>query len=150
MQITWHIEYYESPAGNKPVEEFINDLQEKAQNKIVRTLELLEEFGITIGMPHAKKVAGTPLWELRILGSDSLRIFYIAKEQKSFLLLHVFKKKMQKTEKKEIKSALERLREYQSRKNNYKLPLAISQNCDTISTHGLSNTQTTTDEKSCF
>lgn len=116
MQVTWHIEYYESPAGSKPVEEFIHSFEEKAQTKIVRTLELLEEFGITIGLPHAKKVTGTPLWELRILGSDSLRIFYIAKEQQSFLLLHAFKKKAQKTEKKEIKIALERLREHRSRK----------------------------------
>lgn len=116
MHIIWHIEYYESPAGSKPVEEFIHSLEEKAQTKVVRTLELLEEFGIRIGLPHAKKVTGTPLWELRILGSDSLRIFYIAKKQQSFLLLHAFKKKTQKTEKKEIKVALERLREYQSRK----------------------------------
>jgi phage-related protein len=113
----WKIDYYESPAGNKPVESFINSLEEKAQNKIVRTLELLEEFGITIGFPHAKRLIGTPLWELRILGSDSLRILYIAKEQKCFLLLHAFKKKTQKTEKKEIKIAIQRLREYRSRNN---------------------------------
>ena len=116
MQTTWKIDYYESSTGNKPVEYFINTLEEKAQDKIVRTLELLEEFGITIGLPHVKKLIGTPLWELRILGSDNLRIFYIAKGQHSFLLLHAFKKKTQKTERKEIKVALERLREYKSRK----------------------------------
>lgn len=115
MQI-WHIEYYESHYGDKPVEDFIGSLEEKAQAKVTRTLELLEEFGIRIGLPHAKKLGGTSLWELRILGSDSLRIFYIAKEQQSFLLLHGFKKKTQKTEKKEIKIALDRLREYQIRK----------------------------------
>lgn len=116
QQITWKIDYYESGAGNKPVEEFINSLEEKAQVKITRTLELLEEFGITISASHAKKLTGTPLWELRILGSDNLRIFYIAKHEHSFLLLHGFKKKTQKTEKREIKVALERLQEYQTRK----------------------------------
>lgn len=116
MSKIWNIIYYESPAGSKPVEEFINSLEEKAQVKITRTLELLEEFGITIGSSHTKKLTNTPLWELRILGSDNLRIFYIAKQQHSFLLLHAIKKKTQKTEKKEIKVALERLQEHQSRK----------------------------------
>lgn len=116
LQQTWKIDYYESPTGNKPVEEFINALEEKAQVKITKTIELLEEFGVAIGVPHAKKLVGTPLWELRILGSDSIRVFYIAKEQRSFLLLHAFKKKTQKTEKKEIKVAIGRLLEYQSRK----------------------------------
>lgn len=112
----WEIDYYESPAGNKPVEEFINLLEEKAQNKIVRALELLEEFGIRLEHPHVKKLTGTSLWELRILGSDSIRIFYVTKEQKHFLLLHGFKKKSQKTDKKEIKIAIKRLQEYESRK----------------------------------
>ncbi|MBI2641070.1 type II toxin-antitoxin system RelE/ParE family toxin [Candidatus Roizmanbacteria bacterium] len=116
MQIKWHIEYYESSVGSKPVEEFINSLEEKARSKVTRTLELLEEFGIKVGLPHAKKLIEIPLWELRILGSDSLRIFYITKEKQSFLLLHAFKKKKQKTDKKEIKVALERLKEYNSRK----------------------------------
>jgi phage-related protein len=112
----WIIDYYESPTGNKPVEEFINSLEEKAQDKIVRTLELFEEFGIKLGLPHVKKLVGTPLWEIRILGLDSIRIFYVAKEQKHFLLLHGFKKKTQKTDKREIKIAIVRLREYESRK----------------------------------
>lgn len=116
QQTAWKIDYYESPTGNKPVEEFIGELEEKARVKVVRMLELLEEFGVMIGSSRAKKLIGTPLWELRILGSDSLRILYIAKEQHSFLLLHGFKKKTQKTEKKEIKVALERLGEYQLRK----------------------------------
>lgn len=112
----WQIDYYESSAGNKPVEAFISSLDVKVQDKVVRTLELLEEFGISLGRPHVKKLTGTPLWELRILGSDSIRIFYVAKELESFLLLHGFKKKTQKTEKKEIKAAIQRLQEYQSRK----------------------------------
>jgi len=116
QQVRWKIDYYESPAGNKPVEEFIYSLEEKSQAKVTRTLELLEEFGVSLGIPHAKKLTGTPLWELRILGSDNLRIFYIAKQQKKFLLLHGFKKKTQKTEKKEIKVALERLQKHQSGK----------------------------------
>ncbi|HWY79737.1 MAG TPA: type II toxin-antitoxin system RelE/ParE family toxin [Candidatus Sulfotelmatobacter sp.] len=120
MSVKWIIEYFESSTGNKPVEEFINSLEEKAQVKIFRTFELLEEFGIRLGLPHVKKLTGTSLWELRILGSDSIRIFYIAKEQQTFLLLHAIKKKTQKTEKKEIKIANERLNEFLNEKKKKK------------------------------
>lgn len=114
--IFWKIDYYESPAGTKPVEEFIHSLEEKTQTKVIRALELLEEFGIQVGIPHAKKVIGTPMWELRILGADNIRVFYVAKRQRSFLLLHGFLKKTEKTRKKDIQIALKRLNEYTSRK----------------------------------
>lgn len=111
----WKIVYYETPSGRVPVEEFINSLQEIAQTKVFNTFELLAEFGINLGLPHAKKVTSTPLWEVRVLGETSLRFFYIAKVGREFLLLHGFSKKRQKIQKKEIKTALARLREHESR-----------------------------------
>ena len=71
---------------------------------------------IRLGGSHAKKLTGTDLWELRILGSDSIRVLYMAVEQKSFLLLHGFKKKTFTTPKKELKLAIDRLKDYRSRK----------------------------------
>jgi len=50
----WNIEYYESVSGKYPVEEFINSLEVKSQTRIARTLDLLEEFGIELGMPYTK------------------------------------------------------------------------------------------------
>ena len=116
MDEKWKIKAYESLIGDKPVEEFLKSLDEKARLKVSRTLDLLEAFGLEGAYPHVKKLTGTPLWELRILGSDSIRILYITITGKIFLLLHGFKKKKQKTPPKEIKVAQERLREYQSRK----------------------------------
>ena len=116
MDQKWKIKVYESANGNKPLENFIKSLNEKAQLKISRTLELLEEFGLEGAYPHAKKLTGTSLWELRIIGSDSIRIFYITITGKTFLLLHGFKKKSQKIPSKEITTAKKRLIEYQSRK----------------------------------
>jgi len=72
-------------------------------------------FGIRLGLPHVKKLTGTQLWELRILGSDSLRVLYIAMTGKTFVLLHGFKKKKDKTPPKEIKIAEGRLDELRSR-----------------------------------
>lgn len=115
MDQGWKIIYYETSQGNSPVFELIQNLDIRVQNKIATVLDLLEELGILIGSPHSKKVTGTPLWELRILGSDNIRIFYVAVVNRKFLLLHGFQKKKQKTDKKEIKTAIDRLNEYKSR-----------------------------------
>ena len=112
MDEGWKIEYYKTVSKRSPVEEFILELDVNTQNKIVDVLILLKEFGITLGLPHVKKVAGTSLWELRILGSDNIRFFYISRTGKTFLVLHGFQKKKQKTDKKEILLALKRLTEY--------------------------------------
>jgi len=113
--MTWSVIFYETARGEKPVEEFIQSLDVKAKDKVARTLDHLEEFGTHLGPPHMKKLSGTSLWELRILGSDSIRIFYVTFTQKTFLLLHGFKKKKQKTPRKEIKIAENRLTETSAR-----------------------------------
>lgn len=116
MDYKWKIELYENTRGEKPVEEFFDSLETKARLKINHAIELLETFGLEGGYPHVKKLTGSDLWEYRILGSDSIRIFYIAMTGKTFLILHGFKKKKQKTPTKEIKIAEERLKEYLIRK----------------------------------
>lgn len=118
MENKWKIEYYKTSSGNSPVKEFIDGLEVKARTKVSDTLDLLKEFGINVGSPHVKKVAGTSLWELRIIGSDSIRIFYVTRTNKVFLLLHGFQKKKQKTDKKEIDTAIKRLAEYKLRSAN--------------------------------
>lgn len=112
----WDIEYYISPAGQDPVRDFINSLEERSWSKVVRALQLLVEFGVTVHNPHTKKLVGVPFWELCIVGADNIRIFYIAKSGRTFLILHGFKKKGQKTDTKEIQTALNRLKEYFARK----------------------------------
>lgn len=112
----WKIKVYESPSGEKPVEEFIKSLDAKAQLKVSRSLDLLEEFGLEGAYPHVKKLTSTSLWEIRILGADNIRIFYVTITGKVFLLLHGFKKKTQKTPNREIAIAEKRLKEYQFRK----------------------------------
>jgi len=47
---------------------------------------------------------------------DSIRVLYLASVGKSFLILHGFLKKSQKTPTKEINIALNRLKEYKARK----------------------------------
>ena len=108
----WQIIYWESNRGIAPVYEFIEKLEEREQSKIYNSLELLEEYGPQIGFSHSKKLKGFDVWELRILGSNNLRIFYASIPGRSFLLLYGIKKKSQKTPVKEIKTARKRLEEY--------------------------------------
>lgn len=114
----WRITYYKSSGGDMPVKKFINEQEEQTQIKIARMFDHLEEFGTQVGAPHVKKLSGTELWEIRILGAKSIRIFYIAVEIQKFLLLHAFKKKTQKTEKRQIRTAEERLAEYRKNRKN--------------------------------
>lgn len=119
MDKQWSIIYYQSPQQQTaPVYKFIENLDSKAKSKVINTINLLEEYGTKLGLPHAKKLAGTNLWELRMLGQGNIRIIYVAIIGKNFLLLHGFNKKKQKTDKKEMLLASSRLKEYISRKNN--------------------------------
>lgn len=110
--MAWKIVFYESRSGNKPVKDFLDGLEGIARNKVYSSLELLKEYGVGLGLPHVKKIVGTSLWELRILGESSTRIFYVARTGQKFLLLHGFKKKTQQTPEKEIKTANKRLSEF--------------------------------------
>lgn len=115
MVAKWKILLYSTEQGNSPVKDFILGLDFKTQSKIRNTLNLLQDFGTSLSSPHVKKLVGSQLWELRILGTDNIRIFYITISQKTFLLLHGFKKKSNKTPLKEIKVAEARLAEHRSR-----------------------------------
>lgn len=115
MEEKWKVILYRSPSGDHPVQQFLDSLELKAQSKVQGAIKLLREFGIRLGSPHVKKLTGTDLWELRIIGSDSVRVLYVAVTGKTFVLLHGFKKKKDKTPPKEIKVAEDRLAEYRSR-----------------------------------
>ncbi|MBI2020734.1 type II toxin-antitoxin system RelE/ParE family toxin [Candidatus Daviesbacteria bacterium] len=106
----WKVVYYLSPSGDNPVKDFL-DKHPKAKLKALRIFSHIKEFGLTSAIPHIKKLTGTPLWEIRILGGDSIRILYVTRSGKQVLLLHVFEKKTDKTPPKEIKIALSRISE---------------------------------------
>lgn len=112
MEWKWKIELYKSARGERPVEDFIDSLEKKTQVKVYHAFELMQEFGLEGGAPHVKKLTGSSLWEYRILGADNIRLFYITMRGKTFLILHGFKKKKQKTPPKEIHLAENRLKEY--------------------------------------
>ena len=85
------------------VEAFLTSLTDKEIAKTIRTIELLEEFGNNLNMPHSKHMAGG-LLELRIRGTREIRIFYCFHKNKA-VLLHACIKKTQKTLEKELTKA---------------------------------------------
>jgi phage-related protein len=105
----WQVVFFESQRGEKPVEEFFERQQLSARTKMLHLFELLEVYGSQLGMPHSKQL-GSGLYELRVRGKEEIRVLYGFK-QKNIYLLHAFKKQTQKTPRKEIDTALNRLTE---------------------------------------
>ena len=91
----------------KKVEDYILNLKMPDSAKISRTIELLEQFGSNLGMPHSKKI-NNKLFELRARGKREIRIIYTFHENE-IVLVHIFTKKTRKIPKKEISTAEKRL-----------------------------------------
>lgn len=106
--MSWNILFFETNRGERPVKEFIKSLSSSTIAKVTSTINLLEQYGPLLNMPHSKKVIGE-IYELRIRGREEVRIFYAFRGNK-IILLHAFQKKSQKTPAKEIKLALVRLK----------------------------------------
>ncbi len=105
--MSWPVKFFESTNERKPVESFLEKLNDVTAAKVFRTLNLLETYGPDLGMPHSRKMA-SQLYELRIRGQVELRIFY-AFHRQTIILLNAFQKKSQKTPSRELKTAQERL-----------------------------------------
>lgn len=68
--------YYTSPLGDNPVSDFLDSIDEKYQTKILRVISNIKLYGLSSAIPHIKKLAGAPLWEIRVLGKDSIRVIF--------------------------------------------------------------------------
>ncbi len=110
------IQYYISEKGENPVGNFLDSLSPKQQAKVLRVFYYLKEYGLQMILPHVEKLKGRPLWEIRILGKDNIRVFYVLAEKELVLVLHGFLKKTKKTPRNEITIALSRYEEWKSRK----------------------------------
>jgi len=99
---------YTTEGNKKPVKEFIKTLSPPTIAKISRTIDLLTEYGSFLSMPHSKKLTAD-ICELRIHGRQEIRIFYTIKA-KNIYLLHAFQKQSQKTPKKDLEIASERMK----------------------------------------
>ncbi|MBN2548459.1 MAG: type II toxin-antitoxin system RelE/ParE family toxin [Anaerolineales bacterium] len=103
----WQIRFYEDHRGKRAALEFINQLPPRDRAKVFNTLCLLQEFGLDLGMPHARRIEGR-LWELR---PGNNRLFYFLYVNETFVILHGFRKQSMKTPEREVETALRRMQE---------------------------------------
>lgn len=112
----WEIEFYQDSQGNIPVQGFILGQTPKVQAKLLHFIDMLQDFGMSLGQPHVKKLTGSDVWELRVQHSSNYyRILYFAFTGQKFVLLHAFLKKTDETSKGEIETAQGRLNDYKHR-----------------------------------
>ena len=113
-----NIYFYKDKNGNEPVLEYMRELASKKGkdsriklNKINDYIELLSQHGTRAGEPYIKYL-DAEIWELRPLRD---RILFVAWVDGSFVLLHHFMKKTQKTPKREIEQAKRELADLKER-----------------------------------
>lgn len=106
----YNIEFYESTDGYSDIAEFLDSLRLKAQtNKDARIqygqasryIELLQENGTNLPTGIIKHLEDE-IWELR---PGKNRIFFFYFKDNTYVLLHHYFKKTQKTPRKEITKA---------------------------------------------
>ena len=102
------IYFYRNPKGKEPVLDYISELAGKHDKdsqvklrKIQDYIKILGEHGTQAGPPYVKHLDGD-IWELRPLRD---RILFVGWINGSYVLLHSFMKKTQKTPAREIEQA---------------------------------------------
>jgi len=103
MADNWLVEFYVDDRGRTPAYEFLSALPAKERAEMLRVIDLLQEFGVKLGMPHARPIEG--MWELR---AGAGRLFYVTVHGRRFIVLHGYRKKSQAAPRKEIETAKRR------------------------------------------
>ena len=106
----YNIEFYTNANGVSELWNFLDDLQKKAltnkdariqHKQIVQYIQLLEDHGTRLGENITKHLDDN-IWELR---PGNNRVLYFFHKDNTYVLLHQFRKKTQKTPPREIQKA---------------------------------------------
>lgn len=99
--------------------DFYGNLNHRAQKKIEWTLGLVRDLEV-IPSKYFKSIAGTQgLFEIRVqYGNDAYRIFCFLNESRCVVLLNGFKKKTNRTPKREIEKAVKLKADYFNEKRD--------------------------------
>lgn len=109
------VDFYEKEDGEAPAEDFIRSLDAKMKAKIFRIVDMLEENGPTVRLPHSEYLEDG-IFEIRAKqGSDISRVLYFFCIGRKIILTNGFVKKTQKTPPKEIALAKKYRADYERR-----------------------------------
>jgi phage-related protein len=107
------VEFYEKRDGSQPVKEFLDSLSQRTSIKLMTYIKLLMDKGF-LPFPYSRNIEGVKkLRELRVeYASNVYRIFYFMHTGRRVVLLHAFRKKTNKTPKREIMIAKDRMLDF--------------------------------------
>ena len=107
IKAPWRVLFYKNHRGQSPVLDTINGLPPQDRVRIDLAIQLLQEYGTALGMPHARLLRDK-IWELRPGG---IRLLYFAYIKRQFVILHSFRKTTNRTPDHEIDTAIRRMNE---------------------------------------
>ncbi len=117
----FNIEFYETADGFSDVRNFLDSLRAKADSvkdariqfgQAARHIQLLQDNGTNLPIEIAKNIEDE-IWELR---PGSNRIFFFFYCNDTYVLLHHYRKKSQKSPRREILRAKAEMKDYILRK----------------------------------
>ncbi|EYU14781.1 MULTISPECIES: type II toxin-antitoxin system RelE/ParE family toxin [Photorhabdus] len=103
--MNWNVELYDG------VEDAILNMPPRIQARMLKLLELIEEYGANLGEPHTKSM-GKGLFEIRAKAQEGIgRRLFCYLQGPNIIVLHAFIKKNQKISKKDLDLAYKRMKE---------------------------------------
>jgi phage-related protein len=116
----WIVVFYVDENGFSSVREFLQSLDIKTQARFAWSIEQLRIRNAKAQEPLVRHLDGK-LWELREESSTNIyRLLYFFFSGRRIVFLHGFQKKTQKTPRREIEIALQRMDNFTKRQRNQK------------------------------
>jgi len=110
------VRFYRTADGRCPVEEFLDEQDDRTLTKILAIFKLVETQRM-VPTQYFKKLSDYDLWECRVgLGGRIFRFLGFWEAGALIILTHGFQKKTQKTPRQEINKALSFKADWESRK----------------------------------
>ena len=113
----FEVDFYETAGGFSDVREFLETLRKKAASskdariqygQAARYIQLLQENGTNLPVEIVKHLEDE-IWELR---PGNNRVFFFYYDKGTYVLLHHYQKKTQKTPRREIEQAKSEMKDY--------------------------------------
>jgi phage-related protein len=116
----WVVVFFVDEKGYSPIQEFLQGLDIKTQARFAWSIEQLRKRNVRAKEPLVRHL-DDKLWELREESSTNIyRLLYFFFSGKRIVFLHGFQKKTQKTPRREIEIALQRLNSFTKQQRNKK------------------------------
>ncbi|MDQ6905759.1 MAG: type II toxin-antitoxin system RelE/ParE family toxin [Chloroflexota bacterium] len=108
----WSTVFFVEENGRRPIQDFLSSLDGKTQTRFVWSIEQLRVRNTRAREPLVRNLEGR-LWELREESNTNIyRLMYFFFTGRRIVFVHAFQKKTQKTPRREIDIALDRMQQF--------------------------------------